>query len=89
LIDEKEGHRFVAELQLFYRFQGRSARVSRDNPVAIAIMAAEITLHGPEYVRVVVHSPNDRFWHKGRCVTDGGPAGGMSTAGSTRSVKLS
>src|SRR5258706_8856311 len=63
LIDEKKSNRFVAELQLFGRFERGDAGIGGDHSVAVAIVMAQVSLDGAQHVRVVVHGPDDGFDH--------------------------
>ena len=63
LIDEKERDRFVAELQLFHGFEGSNPGIRGDDLVTIAVLPPQVTFHGSQHVRIVVHCPNHWFWH--------------------------
>ena len=60
---EEKRHRFVAQFQLFYAFKRGNTGIGGDDPVTIAIVAAQVALHRAQYVGVVVNSPDDRLWH--------------------------
>ena len=63
LVHEEERDRLIAELQLLCRFEGGNAGIRRDDFVTVAVMPAEIALHGPQHVRVVIHCPDHGFGH--------------------------
>src|SRR3989442_8088472 len=68
----EQGHRFIAQFQLFYGFKGRGPGIRRDDLVTIAILPAQIALHRSQYVRIVVHRPNHWFSHRVLSGTPGG-----------------